>query len=178
MSLRQSLDDLQGLLCFLQAAPLTLDNVWRWVLQRSTSSLVGSRLQALLSSLMWRSSKADVELGIPPQEKQMIPVHFDEIGRYFYRRVHEDVQAEASRTYARFNHLPDALSLDSLSPHDRALLVRPFDRLWKACGHPRLARNVNLLGSSTAKTMAEVQHDLVAKAVVRCLHYCSNFFEH
>jgi hypothetical protein len=76
------------------------------------------------------------------------------------------VQAEASRVYARFSHLPDSLPLDGLSPHDRAVLVRPFDRLWKACGHPRLARNANLLGSSTAKTMAEVQRDLVAKAVV------------
>ena len=96
--LSRGLEDLFGLLAFLQAAPYDSRPWFQRVLQHpyeAGSRAARARLLALLKpslgGLLWRSAKADVaeELGLPPQHHHLTNLHLSAIERHFYSRQHQ-----------------------------------------------------------------------------------------
>jgi E3 ubiquitin-protein ligase SHPRH len=96
--LSRGLEDLFGLLAFLQAAPYSNRFWWHKAVQQpyeAGSRAARARLLALLKpslgGLLWRSAKADVahELGLPPQHHHLTRLQLSAIERHFYRRQHQ-----------------------------------------------------------------------------------------
>ena len=84
------LDDLYGLLVFLQAAPYDRRSWWRHaieLLHERGDPEAASRLHRLLSGLMWRTSKRTVkdQLALPPQTEITRHLHFSRVERHFYK---------------------------------------------------------------------------------------------
>ncbi len=116
---RSSIEDLFGLLLFLQLKPYSDRQWWRrcvsdpWAESAvvssantsPTSSPALQRLCALMSRIMWRNSKRSVQsqLGIPPQTSTMTILRFSGVEQFLYNRRHEVYRAPI---FSPFCHRP------------------------------------------------------------------------
>ncbi|CAM9223604.1 unnamed protein product, partial [Phaeothamnion confervicola] len=128
---RGAIEDLYGLLSFLQAKPFNVRALWQHALQAPVEArLPGAmkRLTAVLGGMLWRTSKRSVldQLGLPPQNEVVRSLRFSSVEMYFYKRQHGEVGTAASKVLGSKNNA----GLKKLGP-----LVRV---LRQACCHPQV----------------------------------------
>ena len=89
----KSLNDLYGLLLFLQVDPYLVETWWRLgVFQPYTAGDSGPML-GLLKDILWRTCKKDVldQIDIPEQKEELHWLQFSPVEEHFYRRQHIDI---------------------------------------------------------------------------------------
>jgi E3 ubiquitin-protein ligase SHPRH len=97
--IQRGLEDLYGLMVFLQRTPFDNRFWWSRVVQQPYyrgDLEAQQRFHQALKKLMWRNSKLDVatEIELPPQRKTIVEVHFSPVERYFYKKQSEQVPFE------------------------------------------------------------------------------------
>ena len=103
---RGHLDDLYGLLLFLNATPFCDKRIFRHCLH-SNHTDYESRIQSILQPLLWRSTKADPvvckQIGIPEQFEKKVKLTFSSVERHFYKRQLENTIVAAGEVSSKQN---------------------------------------------------------------------------
>lgn len=154
----RGLEDLYGLVLFLQRAPFY--NKWLWTRALAVNGL--DRLALLFRGLLWRNTKADVreELNLPQRHEHIHLLSFTAIERHFYNQQYEQAVTAARQV-------------------NRSLDLLAFLRLRACCNHPqvgafglkRVKPEKKERGADSAPapmTLAEIQSQLVQKARLEC----------
>lgn len=188
----RGLEDLQGLMAFLQARPYATRTWWMRCIQRpceSGCSIAKQRLLELLSpktgGLLWRSSKADVssELALPRQHHHLSTLTFSAIERHFYSRQHQECvgtvtttlgaevleKASASAAAILANksssiaEQPSSwIENRSLTDREERKLLHPLLKLRQACVHPQI-------GAGGIRALSQAQPPMTMSQVLEVL---------
>ena len=101
------LEDLYGLLRFLQAQPL--DDRWWWLnaIKKPCEALVPSAVEQyhdFFCGLMWRSARVDVadQLRLPQQHEHKEILEFSDIEKYYYERQHRECLVAAKDVLRKY----------------------------------------------------------------------------
>ena len=156
---RGGLEDLYGLFLFLQADP-PADKFWWKHLARcyhDTSSAspserqqMTSRLIPVLKTLLWRTSKSQVqhEICLPGQHTQTIPLAFSQVEQYNYKQLHDRCR--------------DLIETARVAP---AIIAQMVLQLRQTCCHPQIgAQNQRVFGGEY-KNMDEVLRTMRRQAL-------------
>ena len=164
------LDDLYGLLVFLQAEPLDNRKLWLNSIKKPCELLVPAAVEQyheFFCRIMWRSARTDVvdQLRLPPQHHHTELLEFSDIEAYYYERQHRECLTAANEVLRKYKDLP------LNEPIVDKRWVQPFLRLRQACCHHQIgqASKAFLKGKSTAErplTMAELTDRLLKKAKI------------
>jgi len=131
---RGRLDDIFGLLLFLNVAPFN-DKKWFKCAFDVSHRGTMSRLRHLLQDIMWRSTKANEsvrkQMGIPEQIERKVILTFSSIERHFYKRQYEETVAAANRVIA-------SGGTNRIRSKDSEILTHALQKLRAACCHPQV----------------------------------------
>ena len=99
----KSLNDLFGLLLFLQLDPYCVEAWWRLGVYRPYCLGDRGPMLEVLRGLLWRTSKRDVldQIEIPGQSDEVSWLQFSPVEEHFYRRQHIDTSREAVKRLER-----------------------------------------------------------------------------
>lgn len=188
----RGLEDLQGLMAFLQARPYATKTWWNRCIQRPCESgcqYAKQRLLALLNpsagGLLWRSSKADVssELALPRQHHHLSTLKFSAIERHFYSRQHQECVGTVTSTLgtevldkaaasaaaimanessARDQQSESWLDNRSLTDREERKLLHPLLKLRQACVHPQI-------GAGGIRALSQAQPPMTMSQVLEVL---------
>eukprot|EP00898_Chlorokybus_atmophyticus_P007364 jgi/Chlat1/7629/Chrsp64S07159 len=175
--IERGLEDLYGLLRFLNARPYSEHIWWSRVLQtpyEAGSSSALARLHSFLHEVMWRTAKIYItsELQLPVQETLISKLEFSSVEKYFYARQHK-LCAETLRLFLSRNAQREAagIQLDAARRHkEMAKVLNTLLHLRQACCHPQIGSS-GVRGPSMQRvpiTMDEVLETLILKAKVEC----------
>ncbi|CAA0836655.1 Unknown protein [Striga hermonthica] len=172
--IQRKLDDLYGLLRFLQASPF---NVLRWWIDVISNPYERGDVRAMtfthnfFKKIMWRSSKAHVsdELQLPPQEEGVSWLTLSPIEQHFYQRQHETCVDDAREVVENFKKA-DSVSDISFDPYvtnvDAAKLFNSLLKLRQACCHPQVGSSGLRTLQKSPMTMEEILSVLIGKTKV------------
>ena len=92
----KSLNDMQGLLLFLQLDPFSVEAWWRLCLYEPFCHGVHAPMQDMLCTVLWRTCKKDIldQIDIPGQREETHWLGFTPVEEHFYRRQHIDITRE------------------------------------------------------------------------------------
>jgi E3 ubiquitin-protein ligase SHPRH len=131
---RGKLDDLYGLFSFLKLAPFSSKKWFQACLNPSNRD-VEDRITQLLSSVIWRSTKASEsvknQIGIPEQIERTVVLKFSSIEKHFYERQLEATLDVATEVMDKKQNGKARKSADDL-------LASHLHRLRAACCHPQV----------------------------------------
>ncbi|GMH27024.1 hypothetical protein Nepgr_028867 [Nepenthes gracilis] len=177
--IQRKLDDLYGLLKFLEARPFNVSRWWVEVIRdpyERGDTVAMEFTHSLFGQLMWRSSKSHVanELQLPPQEECLSWLSFSPVEEHFYQRQHETCMNYALQVLESFKD--DILkrevsgSLSSEMPSDpfithaeAAKLLSSLLKLRQACCHPQVGSSGLPSLQQSPMTMDEIILVLVSK---------------
>ncbi|KAL2227323.1 UNVERIFIED_CONTAM: E3 ubiquitin-protein ligase SHPRH [Sesamum indicum] len=170
--IQRKLDDLYGLLRFLQSSPF---DVLRWWTDVISNPYEKGDVAAMtfthnfFKQLMWRSSKAHVwdELQLPPQEECVFWLSLSPIEEHFYQRQHETCVDDAREVIEGFKddvskkQAADSMSSDTSSgPYitnmEAAKLFNSLLKLRQACCHPQVGSSGLRSLQKSPLTMEEI----------------------
>lgn len=124
---RGRIDDLYGLLLFLNGPFPLSEKQWFMNCFRLSEGDALKRLSHLLQHVMWRSTKANasvrLQMGIPEQEEKKISLQFRSVEKYFYKQQFEE-------TLVAVNSWTEAKGANKLS--------KSLQKLRAACCHPQV----------------------------------------
>ena len=159
----RGLEDLADLAAFLHAAPMDDPAAWRWV-ERAYACGEMAPLRRFARSVMWRSTKAEVEseLQLPAQSENREMVCFSAVERHFYDSQQKECFSKLATDLRRgkinlqLSHMPQLL------------------RLRQACDHPQVGEHgigrgtaeQRLGGGAEPMSMEQVLDVMVSKARV------------
>ena len=85
--IEKSLNDVQGLLHFLQCDPYSVAHWWKEVLYNPYCRGLKGPLERMLSKILWPTAKKDVlhQIDIPPQKQETHFLNFSPVEEHFYR---------------------------------------------------------------------------------------------
>ena len=194
--INRGLEDLYGLMLFLQAPPYNERYWWNALIQQpcNEGSIAGFRnltslLQPSTGGLMWRTRKVDVkdDLDLQPQIIRVSKLELSNIERHFYKKQHQECYAVAKHA------LPSRLLLDeggeedlpenrTLKPTEASRILSKLLRLRQACCHPQVGSQgiKSLATNAKPLSMDEILDMLIAKArteaedVLRIIIFCAN----
>ncbi|KAL0316994.1 UNVERIFIED_CONTAM: E3 ubiquitin-protein ligase SHPRH [Sesamum angustifolium] len=180
--IQRKLDDLYGLLRFLQSSPF---DVLRWWTDVISNPYEKGDVAAMtfthnfFKQLMWRSSKAHVwdELQLPPQEECVFWLSLSPIEEHFYQRQHETCVDDAREVIEGFKddvskkQAADSMSSDTSSgPYitnmEAAKLFNSLLKLRQACCHPQVGSSGLRSLQKSPMTMEEILSVLIGKTKV------------
>ncbi|XP_073020785.1 uncharacterized protein [Primulina eburnea] len=180
--IQRKLDDLYGLLRFLQANPF---DTYRWWVDVICNPYERGVAEAMVfthnffKQLMWRSSKTLVwdELELPPQEECVSWLSLSPIEQHFYQRQHEtcvdDAQEviETFKDHDRKGKEAGSLAYDVLSERfitniEAAKLFNSLLKLRQACCHPQVGSSGLRSLQKSPMTMEEILSVLIGKTKV------------
>nr|XP_043631781.1 E3 ubiquitin-protein ligase SHPRH [Erigeron canadensis] len=171
--IQRKLDDLYGLLRFLQSSPY---NVLRWWIHVIRDPYERGDVGAveythnLFRQIMWRSSKSHVsdELLLPPQEECLSWLSLTPIEEHFYHRQHETCLTYAREVIQSFNtNVSTKQASDSvLTNVEAAKLLNSLLKLRQACCHPQVGSSGLRSLQQSPMTMEEILMVLVGKTKV------------
>ncbi|KAL6530383.1 hypothetical protein OROHE_014736 [Orobanche hederae] len=180
--IQRKLDDLYGLLRFLQSSPF---NVLRWWTDVISNPYERGDTGAMafthnfFKKLMWRSSKAHVwdELQLPPQEECVSWLSLSPIEKHFYQRQYEtcvdDARevVESFKDYVTRKKAADFTSSDTspepyITNMDAAKLFNSLLKLRQACCHPQVGSSGLRSLQKSPMTMEEILSVLIGKTKV------------
>ena len=156
---RGKLDDLYGLFSFLKLGPFSSKKWFQACLHPGHRGVEG-RISHLLSSVIWRSTKASDsvknQIGIPEQIEKTVLLKFSSIERHFYERQLESTLDVAS----------DVMSKQRRSKHSDDLLASHIHQLRAACCHPQVgSRGIGRLRKSHKRISRGGDADLASASV-------------
>ncbi|XP_055828610.1 uncharacterized protein LOC129896695 isoform X3 [Solanum dulcamara] len=182
--IQRKLDDLFGLLRFLNASPFNTFRWWTDVI-RDPYERGDSRAMAFVHDffkhLMWRSSKVHVadELQLPPQEECVSWLSLSPIEEHFYQRQHDTCVNDARELIGSFKNdiykrkipvagsqLEDAASDVVITNIEAAKLFNSLLKLRQACCHPQVGSSGLRSLQQSPMTMEEILSVLVSKTKV------------
>uniref|UniRef100_T1JC89 RING-type domain-containing protein n=1 Tax=Strigamia maritima TaxID=126957 RepID=T1JC89_STRMM len=161
--IQKSIEDLYGLLLFLGTDPFSVRVWWRQCLFEPYCYGETEQMHRVLSSILWRTSKADVlnQIQLPEQREEIHYMRFSPIEEYFYRQQHVDCSREAVN---RFNKLSDLnMKLSSLDRNTLSHLLGPVLRLRQACCHPQAVKGQFISVHKSTLTMEELLVQMIKK---------------
>jgi E3 ubiquitin-protein ligase SHPRH len=194
--INKGLEDLYGLMVFLQLHPYDYKYWWNKLVQapcdegttRGFSNLT-KLLQPSSGGIMWRTRKHDVkdDLNLQPQMVKITKLKLSPVERHFYKKQHQECYAVAKAA------LPQHLLLDTstggdgeeertLKPREAGKIFVKLLRLRQACCHPQVGSQGIRSLSQTSKplTMDEILDMLIVKAktdaedILRIVIFCLN----
>ncbi|KAK9507279.1 hypothetical protein O3M35_007174 [Rhynocoris fuscipes] len=157
--IQKSLNDLFGLLQYLQVTPFSSFSYWNKLIEDKRN------LFSLLGRILWRSNKIDVYhmLGVPDQTVVNHWLSFSPIEGYFYQRMHRECTGKFRDRLFRLNDL--SVSLNTVDRKIIHQLMIPLVKLRQACIHPQAVRGRYVTGSGKLMmTMDELMTSMIAKA--------------
>ncbi|EPS69408.1 chromatin remodeling complex subunit [Genlisea aurea] len=173
--IQRELDDLYGLLRFLQSSPFDVFRWWSDVIsgpyERGDAAAIRFT-HDFFKQLMWRSSKSHVwdELELPPQEECISWLSFSPVEQHFYRRQHETCVDDARMVLESFNKEKNsdvAKSDSSVQPFitasEAAKLFNSLLKLRQACCHPQVGSSGLRSWQKSPMTMEEILSMLIGK---------------
>ncbi|KAI3458420.1 hypothetical protein Pfo_015083 [Paulownia fortunei] len=179
--IQRKLDDLYGLLRFLQSSPFDVLRWWTDVIsnpyERGDAAAMAFT-HNFFKQLMWRSSKANVwdELQLPPQEECVSWLSLSPIEEHFYQRQHETCVDDAREVVESFKDVRKKKASDSMSsdtsaePYitnmDAAKLFNSLLKLRQACCHPQVGSSGLRSLQKSPMTMEEILSVLIGKTKV------------
>lgn len=129
---RGNIDDLYGLLLFLQVKPFC-EKDWFKACIKAEFDDVLDRIAYMLHETLWRSTKANstvrIQMGIPEQIEKRVMLKFSSVERHFYQKQLEDTILAADRILSN-KMTRKAKETDILSDQLR--------KLRAACCHPQV----------------------------------------
>ncbi|PHT52525.1 hypothetical protein CQW23_06987 [Capsicum baccatum] len=180
--IQRKLDDLFGLLRFLNASPF---NTFRWWTDVICDPYERGDSRAMVFAhdffkrLMWRSSKVHVadELQLPPQEECVSWLSLSPIEEHFYQRQHDTCVNDARELIGSFKNdiyrrkisgsqLEDAASDFVITNIEAAKLFNSLLKLRQACCHPQVGSSGLRSLQQSPMTMEEILSVLVSKTKV------------
>ncbi|GFP89386.1 E3 ubiquitin-protein ligase shprh [Phtheirospermum japonicum] len=176
--IQQKLDDLYGLLRFLESSPFNVLRWWTDVIsnpyERGDAGAMAFT-HNLFKKLMWRSSKAHVwdELQLPPQEECVSWLLLSPIEEHFYQRQHETCVDDAREVVESFkDDVTKKKAADSTSSEayitntDAAKLFNSLLKLRQACCHPQVGSSGLRSLQKSPMTMDEILSVLIGKTKI------------
>ncbi|KNC51732.1 E3 ubiquitin-protein ligase SHPRH [Thecamonas trahens ATCC 50062] len=163
------LADIAGMLRILHAEPYTVPRDFKLTLGAGTSEAL-DELTGLMSALVWRTPKADVEaeLGLPALTSVVHTIEFNAVEKIHYRRLFTDLAASVGDLLASTG----VSASDVVPPALQSMLTR----LRQACCHPNVGRPTSRPGASTGGSsnglvrntlsMGELLAQLITRATV------------
>ncbi|XP_073129793.1 uncharacterized protein [Henckelia pumila] len=180
--IQRKLDDLYGLLRFLQANPF---DTYRWWADVICKPYERGDAEAMVfthnffKQLLWRSSKILVwdELELPPQEECVSWLSLSPIEQHFYQRQHETCVDDAKEVIESFkDHVRKGKEADSLAYDapsepfitniEAAKLFNSLLKLRQACCHPQVGSSGLRSLQKSPMTMEEILSVLIGKTKV------------
>jgi Superfamily II DNA/RNA helicases, SNF2 family len=129
---RGNIDDLYGLLLFLQVKPFCDKDSFKTCIKAEYDDML-DRVAYMLHESLWRSTKANstvrIQMGIPEQIEKRITLKFSSVERHFYQKQLEDTILAADRILSNKTRRK-AKESDMLSDQLR--------KLRAACCHPQV----------------------------------------
>ncbi|MCO5578792.1 hypothetical protein L7F22_032638 [Adiantum nelumboides] len=167
--IQKSLDDLHGLLSFLDLKPFCDHFWWARVLKEPYEKHGAGAMDFAhnyLRRFFWRSSKADVshELGLPRQEDLSTWLTFSPVEAHFYRRQHERCAKRALEVMRGNITTTNSLRERTLNPSEVSKIMHPLLSLRQACCHPQVGSSGLRSLQKLPMTMDEVLKVLIDKA--------------
>ncbi|PIN24826.1 DEAD box-containing helicase-like transcription factor/DNA repair protein [Handroanthus impetiginosus] len=180
--IQRKLDDLYGLLRFLQSSPFDVFRWWTDVIsnpyERGDAGAMAFT-HNFFKQLMWRSSKAHVwdELQLPPQEECLSWLSLSPIEDHFYQRQHETCVDDAREVVESFKDdvqkKKEAGSMSSdtssgpyITNTEAAKLFNSLLKLRQACCHPQVGSSGLRTLQKSPMTMEEILSVLIGKTKV------------
>ncbi|XP_051143623.1 uncharacterized protein LOC127260028 isoform X2 [Andrographis paniculata] len=180
--IQRKLDDLYGLLKFLQASPFDVFRWWSDVIsnpyEKGDAGAVAFT-HNFFKQLMWRSSKGHIwdELQLPPQEECVSWLSLSPIEQHFYQRQHETCVDDAREVIKNFKdniQRKDAadskISDTSFEPYitnvEAAKLFNSLLKLRQACCHPQVGSSGLRSLQKSPMTMEEILSVLIGKTKI------------
>ncbi|KAL3653381.1 hypothetical protein CASFOL_003062 [Castilleja foliolosa] len=176
--IQQKLDDLYGLLRFLESSPFNVLHWWTDVIsnpyERGDAGAIAFT-HHLFKELMWRSSKAHVwdELQLPPQEECVSWLLLSSIEEHFYQRQHATCVDDAREVVESFkDDAAKKKKIDSTSSEayitntDAAKLFNSLLKLRQACCHPQVGSSGLRSLQKSPMTMEEILSALIGKTKI------------
>ena len=164
----KSLNELFGLLMFLNVDPYCLDYWWRRCLYEPYIRGKTKDLENILCKIMWRTAKKDVldQINIPKQTEEIHWLAFSPIEEHFYRRQHIDSSKEAVGRIRKYANQDVKLSeMDRQSLNN---LLLPLLRLRQSCCHPQAVKGQFMSLQKSTMTMEELMVQMIKKATLEC----------
>ncbi|XP_029449895.1 E3 ubiquitin-protein ligase SHPRH [Rhinatrema bivittatum] len=165
---QRGLEDLYGLVLFLDVDPYWVKYWWDKLLYRSYCRRNPQPLYHLIAKIMWRSAKKDVidQIQIPPQIEEVHWLQFSPVEHHFYHRQHEVCCQDA---LVKLRKISDwTLKLGSLDRRTVTSILYPLLRLRQACCHPQAVRGEFLPLQKSTMTMEELLTSLQKKCRTEC----------
>ncbi|KAG9443285.1 hypothetical protein H6P81_014625 [Aristolochia fimbriata] len=169
--IQRRLDDLFGLLRFLNAIPFNIHRWWVEVIRDPYERGDVGAVQfthKFFKQIMWLSSKAYVsdELKLPLQEEWVTWLTFSQIEAHFYQRQHETCVTCAHKI---LDSVKDGKGIDAsfdqfLDHQEAAKLLNSLLKLRQACCHPQVGSSGLRSLQHSPMTMEEILDVLVNKA--------------
>ena len=159
----KSLNDLYGLLLFLQYDPYLVESWWKLgVFEPYCSGDKGPMLN-VLRSILWRTCKRDVldQIDIPDQKNEIHWLQFSPVEEHFYRRQHIDISRDV---VAKLRKLDPGTKLSALDRQSLSTLLLPLLKLRQACCHPQAVRGQFMSLQKSTMTMDQLLEQLISKA--------------
>ncbi|KAL2642434.1 hypothetical protein R1flu_010021 [Riccia fluitans] len=185
--IQRGLDDVFGLLKFLQAKPFDDLHIWKQVLQfpyQAGDQWSVEYMHKFLGTIMWRNSKDNVkdELNLPGQEENVSWLRFSPTEAYFYQQQHEKCALKARDVLQKYGkQLEEAPGTDSnktssvvksmrdadtpLPQAAATLLANSLRQLRQACCHPQVGSSgIGSLQQRRPMTMKSILQKLLNQA--------------
>ena len=161
----KGLDDLYGLLLFLQAQPYSERRYWDQFLSlpyQLHEPLARKKLHAITRRLMWRNTKESVqdELALPQLLSHLHSVSFTPVEAYYYTRREEECQQVSAVVQSKKRTASSALSHSQQQSMLHSLL-----RLRQACDHHQLGASTGFVSlQKHTLSMREMTSELKEEA--------------
>jgi E3 ubiquitin-protein ligase SHPRH len=166
--IEKSLDDMQGLLLFLQSDPYSYKHWWKQLLYEPYLRGERQPLERLLCEVLWRTAKKDVlhQINIPDQTYVTHWLSFSPVEEHFYRTQHIECSHDAVAKLRKFNDLKQRLS--EIDRNTLNTLLNPVLRLRQSCCHPQAVRGQFISLQKSTMTMEQLLEQMIKKITVDC----------
>ncbi|XP_058460410.1 E3 ubiquitin-protein ligase SHPRH [Malaya genurostris] len=164
--IEKSMDNLYGLVHFLDYAPYNNYHVWRELTQRYQ---FGNPLPLLtaMTRIMWRTCKSAVldQLNIPPQTEVVHFITMSDLQKFFYRMEHAKC---AAAFHEKAEKLGSGVCVSHMNIQTFNLLTEPLRKLRQDCTIPSIIHRSDQLATKKLLTPNELHEHLTTNNEMEC----------
>ncbi|GFN75462.1 E3 ubiquitin-protein ligase shprh [Plakobranchus ocellatus] len=169
--LMRSVEDIYGLLLFLNVDPLRVQQWFRQLVWEPFCHGLQAPMHHALAQVFWRTAKKDVidQIDLPMQTEEINWLTFSPVEDHFYRRQYEVYLRSVYGYRQKVQHLQDpSVKLHALDRKTMNELMSPLFRLRQACCHPQIVRGEFLPLNKAMMTMEELLEHMTKKVKTEC----------
>ncbi|RUS85954.1 hypothetical protein EGW08_006283, partial [Elysia chlorotica] len=169
--LMRSVEDIYGLLLFLNVDPLRVQQWFRQLVWEPYCYGMQAPMHHALAQVFWRTAKKDVidQIDLPVQTEEINWLTFSPVEDHFYRRQYEVYLRSVCGYRQKVQHLQDpSVKLHTLDRKTMNELMSPLFRLRQACCHPQIVRGEFLPLNKAMMTMEELLEHMTKKVKTEC----------